>query len=84
MLAAFVKEWHDYINSSCLSTYGCNDSLQILIMIIRRHVVNMPAQGIGQTVVAYIHHKIKILSADRLCNDSLGFTGAETRNLSTD
>ena len=35
MLSAFIKERHDNGDSSGLSANSCNDTLQILIMIVR-------------------------------------------------
>ena len=35
MLTALVQEWHNDINTSCLTTNGSNNSLQVLIMVIR-------------------------------------------------
>ena len=36
-LTTLIKVWHDYIHAAGLSSNSCNYTLQILIMIIRRH-----------------------------------------------
>ena len=46
VLAAFVEERHDDIDPAGLSSDSGNDSLQILKMIVRGHVVLVPEQGI--------------------------------------
>ena len=41
MLPALVQEWHYDIEPPSLPPNSCNDSLKILEMVIRGHVVNM-------------------------------------------
>ena len=43
VLPAFIEEGHNYIDSSGFAAYGGNDSFQILEMIIRGHMIFMPA-----------------------------------------
>ena len=52
VLAALIQEWHNDIDSAGFSTDGCDDTLQILEVVVRRHVVGVAAQRIGQAVVA--------------------------------
>ena len=66
VLAAFIKERHDHVDTVCLAV-GCgDDSFQVLIVIVRRHVVQMTVDGVGQTVVADVHHDKQVCAADRL------------------
>ena len=44
MLAALIEERHNDSDSSGLSSAGCDDTLQILIMIVRRHVIHISAK----------------------------------------
>ena len=48
VLAALIQEWHNDIDSAGFSTDGCDDTLQILEVVVRRHVVGVAAQRIGQ------------------------------------
>lgn len=41
MLAALVEERHDDVDPARFSADGCDDALQILKMIVRRHVVRI-------------------------------------------
>ena len=93
VLAAFIQEWHDNIHSSGLSAYcgndplqilKSNDPLQILKMIVRRHVVQMTAQRVGQRIVADIHHEIEVVSPDGFLQNTFGFPGAEAGSLGVD
>ena len=45
-LTTLIKVWHDYIHAAGLSSNSCNYTLQILIMIIRRHQVGVFANWI--------------------------------------
>ena len=58
VLSWFIKERHDYINSSCLTTCSSNNSLEVSIVIIRRHMVLETANSIFKAVVADIKHNI--------------------------
>ena len=81
VLAAFIKERHDNGNSSCFTADSSDDTLQILIMIVRRHMVFMTAEGIGLAVVGYVNQQIQIRTADRFQNNALGFAGTKTWHL---
>ena len=48
VLAAFIEEGHDYIDPAGFAAHGCDDALQILEMVIRGHMVFMPAEGVGE------------------------------------
>ena len=65
VLAALIQEWHNDIDSAGFSTDGCDDTLQILEVVVRRHVVGVAAQRIGQAVVADIEQNVDIVTADR-------------------
>src|SRR5699024_3404419 len=64
VLAALVEERHDDIDTARLPSDRGDDTLQILKVVVRGHVVDLTVQGIGQAVVADIHHQIDILSTD--------------------
>ena len=48
VLAALIQERHNNSDSLCFSTYGSNNTFQVLEMVIRGHVV-------GITAVSYTH-----------------------------
>ncbi len=54
-LPAFIKKWHNDGNSSGFTADGGDNTFQILIVIIGRHMVSMSAQRIGQAVIGNIH-----------------------------
>ena len=78
MLAAFVKEWHNYIYTVCLSCRSGDNTLQILIVIIRWHMIDMSVYCVCQAVVADIHHNKEIFSADTFAKHSLCFPRTKT------
>ena len=43
-------------------------------------MIGMPGQRVGQAVITHIYHQVKIHSADRFLDDTLGFSRAKTRN----
>ena len=71
VLPAFVKEGHDHVDAVGLSGGGGNHTLQVLIMIVRRHMVFMAADRISQAVIADIYHNKEIASADRFAQTAL-------------
>ena len=71
MLTAFIQEWHDDRDTACLTTNGCDDTFYISVVVVRRHVVGVAAQRIGQAVVADIEQNVDIVTADRFVDDTL-------------
>ena len=55
VLTALVQERHDDRDTTGLTTDCCDDTLQILIVIIGRHMILITAQGISHGVVQYIY-----------------------------
>ena len=80
VLAALVEERHDDVDPARFSANGCDDALQILKMIVRRHVVRIFSNGVGQAVVADIYEQIEIRAADRIFDDTFCLSGSKTRN----
>ena len=81
MLAAFVEERHDDIDPAGLSADCGNDSLQILKMIVRGHVILVSEQGIGQAVVADVNQNVDVVSADGFVDHTFALAGTETGSL---
>ena len=78
VLASFIQEGHDDIDALCLSG-GCrNHPFQILIVVIRGFVIGITVNGIGKTVIAYVHNNEQILSVNGLMNASLCLSTSKT------
>ena len=84
VLAALIQKWHDYVDSSGFSGDGSNDSFQVLIMIIRGHMVGLSRQRICQTVVADIYQNIDIIATYGFLQDTFCFSGTETGKIRPD
>ena len=84
VLPALVQKRHHHRDPSCLSAHGSNNPLQILEMIVGRHVVHPPAEGVCQAVIADIHHNKQIVAPDRFVNDPFGLPRSEPRNMALD
>ena len=79
MLAAAVQDRHDYIDAVCL-TAGCLDNtLQILVVVVRRHGVLLIVHLILYVVVSHINDNEQILTTYCRLDQSLAVTGRETR-----
>ena len=79
MLTSLVKEWHNNVDTVCF-TGGCGDnSLQILVMVIRRHVVLMTAYAVSKAVIGHIYHNVKVCTTNGFFDVTFTFTGSETR-----
>ena len=74
VLTAFIKERHDHIDPVGFSGGGGNNPLQILIMIVRGHMIGMTADLVCQAVVAYVYHNKHIRSPDRFADNAFGFS----------
>ena len=55
VLTALIQEGHDHSDTTGLTADSCDDTLQILIVIIGRHMVLVATQGIGHGVVQDIY-----------------------------
>ena len=78
MLAALIEVGHDHGDPSGLSADGSDRSLEVLVVIVRRHVVFKTKHLVGLAVIDDISKKIEIHSPHGLGDHSLTFTGSET------
>ena len=78
MLTAFIKKRHDNVNTVSLTGSCGDDSLKILEMVVRRHMVYMTADSVSRAVVGNVYHNVKVCTADRFLNDSLALTSTKT------
>ncbi len=81
MLAGLIHEGHNHVDALALSGGGSDQTLEVSIVIVRRHVVYLSEQGIGQRVIHHIHQEVDVLAANGLLNRTLRLTGTETGNL---
>ena len=84
VLTALIKKRHDHIDPVGFSGGSSNDPFEILIMVIRRHMVGMTADLVCQAVVAYIYHNKHIRSPDRFTDNAFGFSGAKAWTVTVD
>ena len=78
MLASFIQEGHDDVDTLCLSCCSSDHPLQILVVVIRRFMVGIAVDGIGKTVITYIHNDEQILSVNGFMDASLCFAASKT------
>ena len=63
----------------CFAVCGRDYTLEVLIMIVGGHVIEMSVYGIGKAVVAHIYHDKEILPSHRRAEAPLCLTGPKTR-----
>ncbi len=81
VLTALIEIRHDDGDAPGLAADGGDHTLEVLIMVVGRHVVLHAAEPVGLAVIAHIHQQIEIHAADRLADHALAFTGSETRQI---
>ena len=84
MLAAFIKKRHNHVDPARFSAYRRDHPLQILEMIVRRHMVLDPAKRISQAVIAHIHHQVQIIAPNRLQKFTLSLAASKSRRSRAD
>ena len=61
---SLIQERHDDSDLSRLVCHGRDDSLQISIVIVRRHSLSLATHGVCAAIVSYIKHDIYVFTAD--------------------
>ena len=79
VLTALVQKRHDDADAVRLAVGGGDDPLQILKVVVRRHMVDPAADFVGNAVVHDIRDDIEIRTADRLADHRLAFSGPVPR-----
>ena len=74
----FHTKRHNDSDTSCFAAYSSDQTLQILIMIVRRHVILMATDIVSDAVVADVHDDKQVASADGFTETAFRFTGSET------
>ena len=83
-LTAFIKVWHDNVDSAGFAANSSDRTLQILEVVVRRHHIGVSADGIIDAVVTNINHNINIIPTYGFADLAFTFTGTETRGLNID
>ena len=78
VLPALIQEWHDNIDAVRFAGGGGDDSFQILVVVIRRHMVQVAVHRVSEAVIADIDHKEQILAPYGFSDNSFRFACAET------
>ena len=77
MLPALIEEGQDDSDGRRLAGGGANQSLDIRIDIIGRHVIHVAADLVLEAVVQDVRNDIEINSTDRFCDKSFRFSGTK-------
>ena len=78
MLSALVQKGHDYVDPMGFAPHGSNDPLQVLVMVIGRHMVGITVHFICNAVIAHIHQQEQIFASDGFMECTFGFSRSET------
>ena len=58
MLSAFIEERHNNRDAACLAADSGDNTFEILKVIIRRHVIGLSTQRIGQGIVGNVNQNV--------------------------
>ena len=78
VLPAFVQEGHNDIYPFCLAGDGADNSFKVLIVIIRRLVINIVIHLVSNAVVADIGQDVYVITSYTLIYGSFGFAAAKS------
>lgn len=78
MLTALVQKRHDDVDSVGLAGGSRNNSLQILIVVVRGHVVFAAADRVGLAVIGNVNHDIKVGAPYGFPDIAFAFSGSKT------
>ena len=78
VLTALIQKRHNNVKAVFLTISSGNQTFQILIVIVRWHVVHISVDGICQAVITYICHNKQVFSTDGFVQDTFCFTTSKT------
>ena len=84
VLAALIEIGHDHGDPAGFSADRSDRSLEVLIVIVRRHMVLKSEHLIGLAVVDNIRDQVQIHSADGLGHYTFAFTGTKAGKVTFD
>ena len=75
MLSAFVEERHDDVDSACFTGAGQNDTFQVLIVIIRAHMVLLAKHLICAGEIGDVADNKQVVTTYRTLDHGFSFAG---------
>ena len=84
MLTAFIQKRHDNVDAVRVCDRHADQSLQILEMIVRRHVIFEPVHLVSEAVVGDIGDDKQVRSSNGFIDNAFGLSGAKARATGTD
>ena len=84
VLAALIEIGHDHGDPAGFTADRSDRSLEVLIVVVRRHVVLKTEHLIGLAVVDDICDQVQVHTADGLCHYAFSFTCAEAGKVAVD
>jgi len=78
VLAALIEERHDDRDAFGFAGGGSDESLDVGVNIVRRHVVFVTANRVFQTVIQYVCYNVQVGTSHRFVDQRFGFAGTET------
>ncbi len=84
VLTALVEKRHDHADTAGLSRGSSNETLQILVVVVRGHVIDVSVDAVGQRIVADIYHDKEIDAPHGFVHDSFCLSGTKTRTAAFD
>ena len=79
MLPSAIQAGHYDRHAVGSAGHSLNQTLQVREMVIRRHMVLLTKQVVGQAVITGIHNEENVVAPDGLLDQTLGIAALETR-----
>ena len=79
MLSALVKHRHYDSNTSCLTAHCGNNTFQILIVVIRTHMIFNSVHFIGNTVIEHVAYDIHVMTSYSFIDNAFSFACTKSR-----
>ena len=64
VLTAAVQDGHDHAQTVRFAAGRLNDALEVLEVVVGRHVILAAVHVIRQAVISHIHNKVQVIAAD--------------------
>ena len=78
MLASLIEEGHDDSDPSCLALYRRDHSLEVLEMVIRRHMIDETVHPVSHSPVHHINEDEYIFATGRFPEHCPALSAGET------
>jgi len=84
VLTALIEEGHDHIDAAGFAADRQDGALQILVMVVRAHVVDQAVHFVGAGKVHDIDQDEQVVAADGVADDRFAFAGGEAQGADRD